>query len=196
MPLRDWKIAPHQCTFMFQGMPLTALASPKADREASSTAILLIGIFKLLKGLLLVAVGIGALKLLHKDLATLVNYWVDILRVDPENRFVHRILAKILPITPKQLKEISAGTFFYAGLLLTEGVGLLMRKHWAEYFTVITTAALLPLEIYELIRHFTAAKVFVLVVNAAIVVYLVLRLRAHSTGTTPKRARFAQTRTA
>ncbi len=72
---------------------------------------------------------------------------------------------------------MSAGTFFYAALLSTEGIGLLLRKHWAEYFTVITTAALIPLEVYELIRHFTAVKVVVLVINIAIVWYLVLRLR-------------------
>jgi len=164
--------------------------------EASATGILLIGAFKLIKGLLLVAVGIGALKLLHKDLATVVGHWIDILRVDPDNRFVHSVLERVLPITPKQLKEISAGTFFYAGLLLTEGIGLLMRKHWAEYFTVITTAALLPLEMYELVRHFTAAKVIVLLVNAAIVVYLVLRLRTRRTSANQNTGRLTQTRPA
>jgi uncharacterized membrane protein (DUF2068 family) len=47
-----------------------------------------------------------------------------------------------------------------------------MRKHWAEYFTVITTAAIIPLEIWELAKRFSGAKIVVLVVNAAIVVYL------------------------
>jgi uncharacterized membrane protein (DUF2068 family) len=52
-----------------------------------------------------------------------------------------------------------------------------MRKHWAEYFTVITTAALIPLEIYELAAHFSWTKIMVLLVNIAIVVYLIARLR-------------------
>ena len=52
-----------------------------------------------------------------------------------------------------------------------------MRKHWAEYFTVITTAALIPLELYELARHFSWAKIVVLLVNIAIVVYLITRVR-------------------
>ena len=80
-------------------------------------------------------------------------------------------------MTPQQLKALSAGTFFYAALLLTEGTGLLMRKHWAEYFTVITTAALIPLEVYELANHFSWGKILVLIVNVAILVYLVARLR-------------------
>src|SRR5438876_3197403 len=89
------------------------------------TGVLLIGLFKLLKGLMLVAVGIGALKLLHRDVATVVEHWVQLLRVDPENRFIHRVLVKVFAVSPKQLRELSIGTFFYATLLLTEGVGLL-----------------------------------------------------------------------
>ncbi|HEY1950311.1 MAG TPA: DUF2127 domain-containing protein [Bryobacteraceae bacterium] len=138
---------------------------------------MLIGLFKLLKGLLLVAAGIGALRFLHKDLAASVNHWVDVLRIDPENRFIHPILAKIFAVSPKQLKELGVGTFIYAALLLTEGIGLLLRQHWAEYFTVISTGIFIPLEIYELARHFTAVKALVLLINVAIVVYLIGQLR-------------------
>jgi uncharacterized membrane protein (DUF2068 family) len=143
----------------------------------STSGLLLIGLFKLLKGLLLVAAGFGALKFLHKDLAASVNHWVDVLRIDPENRFIHPILVKIFAVSPKQLKELSVGTFIYAAVLLTEGIGLLLRKHWAEYFTIISTGIFIPLEVYELARHFTAVKVLVLLINVAIVVYLIVHLR-------------------
>jgi len=152
---------------------------PKKSPQ-SSVGLILIGLFKLLKAALLIAVGIGAVSLLHKDIAGTVTHWVDMLRVDPDNRFIHRILAKVFAVTPKQLKAIGAGTFFYAALLLTEGIGLLLRKHWAEYFTVITTAALVPLEVFELVERFTAAKVAVLAINIAIVWYLAARLRSRS----------------
>ncbi|HLK66599.1 MAG TPA: DUF2127 domain-containing protein [Bryobacteraceae bacterium] len=151
----------------------------KAKRPRA-TGILLIGIFKLVKGILLLAVGVGALKLLHRDLAATIVYWVNVLRVDPDNRFIHRLVERAFSVNPKQLKELSAGTFFYASLLLTEGVGLLMRKHWAEYFTVITTTVLIPLEIYEIARRFTFTRVAVLAVNVAIVWYLVRNLRRGS----------------
>jgi uncharacterized membrane protein (DUF2068 family) len=159
------------------------LARPtKKPQPRGSTGLILIGLFKLTKAVLLIAAGIGALKLLHKDVGDTVMHWVNVLRVDPDNRYIHRLLAKIFAVTPKQLKELSVGTFFYAALLLTEGVGLVLRKHWAVYFTVISTAALLPLEVYELIHRFTAAKVAVLVVNLAIVWYLVIRLRTNRAG--------------
>jgi uncharacterized membrane protein (DUF2068 family) len=153
-------------------------AAKKSRKQQGSTGLILIGLFKLVKALALIAVGIGALKYLHKDLAASVNHWVEVLRVDPDNRFIHPLLAKAFSVTPKQLKELSAGTLFYAALLGIEGIGLLMRKHWAEYFTIITTGALLPLEIYELAKHVTTAKIIVLVINAAIVWYLIARVRS------------------
>jgi uncharacterized membrane protein (DUF2068 family) len=148
-----------------------------AKRGKSAAGILLIGAFKLAKALLLVLVGIGAHHLLHRDIAASVNHWVQVLRVDPENFYIHRLLTHVFAVTPKQLKELSAGTFIYAALLSVEGVGLLMRRHWAEYFTVISTALLIPLEIYELAKHFTPVKVGVLAINVAIVWYLIRQLR-------------------
>jgi uncharacterized membrane protein (DUF2068 family) len=148
----------------------------KAVRKTTPT-LLLIALFKLIKGILLLAVGIGALKLLHRDIAQTVAHWVDILRVDPDNRLIHRLLTRILSVTPAQLRAASAGTFVYAGLLLTEGLGLLFRKRWAEYFTIVTTAGLIPIEVYELSRRVSTAKVTVLIINVAIVAYLVRRIR-------------------
>jgi uncharacterized membrane protein (DUF2068 family) len=105
-------------------------------------------------------------------------HWIEVLRVDPDNRFVHRLLVRVFRITPKQLRELSVGTFLYAGLFATEGVGLLLRKRWAEYFTIITTGGLVPLEVYEMARHFTTAKLIVMLINVLIVVYLVNRVRS------------------
>ncbi len=150
-----------------------------AGKQESATTLLLIGLFKLFKGVLLLIVGFGALHLLHRDVSAVVMHWVDLLRVDPDNRYIHRITVRSFGIQAKQLKEISAGTFFYASILLTEGVGLLMRKHWAEWFTVISTGVFIPLEIYEIMQRFTWARVGVFAVNVAIVWYLIDRIRHH-----------------
>ncbi len=119
------------------------LARParRPARSKSPKTLLAIAVFKLIKGVLLIAVGIGALRLLHKDLAQTVEHWVDVLRDDPDNRFIHELLTRAFSISPKQLKAASIGTFIYAGLLLTEGTGLLLRKRWAEYFQSSPPAA-------------------------------------------------------
>jgi len=141
--------------------------------------IFLIALFKLMKGLLLIAVGIGALKLLHKDVAEVFQSLVNALRVDSDNRYVEGLLIKMLSVNDRTLKEISAGTFAYAGIFLTEGTGLLLRKRWAQYFTIIVTTSVLPLELYELARHVTLTKFGVILINIAIVVYLFVNIRRH-----------------
>lgn len=139
--------------------------------------LLAIGLFKLVKGISLLIAGFGLLRLLHKDVASVAEHWIEVLRVDPDNRFVHRALLRIFNVTPKQLRELSVGTFVYAAIFLTEGTGLLTRRHWAEYMTLISTGLFIPLEAYELARHFTIAKLVVTIVNFAIVWYLAARIR-------------------
>jgi uncharacterized membrane protein (DUF2068 family) len=139
--------------------------------------LLLIGLFKLVKGVSLLIIAFGLLRLLHRDVAEVTQHWIELLRVDPENRFIHRALIKVFNVTPKQLKELSAGTFLYAAIFLTEGCGLLARKHWAEYMTLISTGLFIPLEIYEIHRHFTMVKLGVTLVNVLIVWYLAVRIK-------------------
>jgi uncharacterized membrane protein (DUF2068 family) len=137
----------------------------------------LIAAFKLLKGLALLALGIGALNLLHKDVEAIVVHWINIFQVDPNGHYVRLLLAKLSILDDRRLKELSVGTFIYSAVFLTEGVGLALGKRWAEYLTIGTTASLLPLEIYELGKHASIGKVLALVINLAVVVYLVLELR-------------------
>src|SRR6185312_11165189 len=105
----------------------------------------LIAALKLLKGLSLLAIAIGALHYLHRDMEDTVTNWVNVLRVDPENRYLHHLIEKLMAVDDRQLRAISAGSFFYSALLFTEGIGLMLEKRWAEYFTIIVTSSFLPL---------------------------------------------------
>ena len=142
-----------------------------------SRGLLLIAAFKLIKGLALLTLAVGALRLLHKDVAAEVAQWIDILRVDPHNHYIQEALAKLGMVDDRELKALSVGTFFYSALYLTEGIGLSLRKRWAEYVTILSTASLLPIEIYEIAKHLSAPKILVLLINIAVVVYLVIELR-------------------
>jgi uncharacterized membrane protein (DUF2068 family) len=71
---------------------------------------------------------------------------------------------------------LGAGTFFYAVLEGAEGIGLLLRRRWAEYLTVVATGLLMPLEVYEIAQKPNAVRVAVLVVNFGILVYLIAKL--------------------
>jgi len=147
------------------------------EKIKGSRGLLLIAVFKLIKGLGLLALGIGALRLLHKDVAAEIAQWLDVLRVDQHNHYIQMLLEKLGMVDDRKLKALSVGTFFYSALFLTEGVGLALRKRWAEYLTIISTASLLPLEVYEIARHADAARIVVLLANIGIVVYLVIEVR-------------------
>jgi uncharacterized membrane protein (DUF2068 family) len=148
-----------------------------AEKTKGSRGLLLIAAFKLIKGLALLALGIGALRLLHKDVAAEIAQWIDVLRVDPHNHYIQSLLGKLGMVDDRKLKALSIGTFFYSALFLTEGFGLALRKRWAEYLTIVSTASLLPLEVYEIAKQVSADRIAVLLANIAIVVYLVLEVR-------------------
>jgi uncharacterized membrane protein (DUF2068 family) len=151
--------------------------------SSNSGLIRLVAILKLLKAAALIVAGIGILKLIHNDGASQLNHWVTRLGLDPGSRYVNHAIEKVTNVSPAKIKELGIGSFVYAALFLTEGIGLWLLKRWAEWFTVVITASLVPLEIYEIYGHPTAVKVIVLMLNIAIVGYLLYRIRRESRDT-------------
>jgi len=140
-------------------------------------ALMLIAIFKFLKGFALLFVTFGALHFLHRDIAAEIGHWVDLLRIDPHNHYILWLMEKLTKVDETKLREFSVGTLFYSALFFTEGTGLALRKRWAEYLTIISTSSLLPVEIYEIYAAPSIPKFVVLLVNLAVVTYLVYELR-------------------
>jgi uncharacterized membrane protein (DUF2068 family) len=147
-------------------------------KSADNRLVRLIAVFKLLKAVLLIAVGMSALHLLHKDVASIAEHWVKMLGLDPGNRYVGRALQKAGNLTPNKIKSLGVVSFTYAGLFLTEGIGLWLVKRWAEWFSVIITSSLVPVAIYEIYRHPSPIKILVVLVNIAVVGYLIYRIRS------------------
>ena len=145
----------------------------------------LIAIFKFIKAASLIALGIGLFRLLGKDLGGVLLHWSEALKLDPASHFVNLALEKVAHVSPAQVKKLGFGSFIYAGLFLAEGTGLWLQKRWGEWLTVIITSSLVPVEIYEIHRHFSYAKVAVLILNLAIVLYLIDHMRR--TGAAPRK---------
>jgi uncharacterized membrane protein (DUF2068 family) len=139
----------------------------------------LIGLFKLSKAGLLFAFALGVLRLAHGDAATMLAHWAREVHIDPDGEHVRRVLQRVLALDPRHLRVVSAGMIAYGAVFVVEGVGLLRRRRWAEWFTVLVTGSFLPLEAYEIWRHPVPLRVAVFVINVAIVWYLASRLRRH-----------------
>jgi uncharacterized membrane protein (DUF2068 family) len=86
-------------------------------------------------------------------------------------------LDQLFTLKTSKLRLAALGIGLYALLEGAEAVGLWYQKRWAEYLTFIATTSLLPLEVYELSHSVSPFKVIALIVNLAIVVYLLLAKR-------------------
>jgi uncharacterized membrane protein (DUF2068 family) len=139
--------------------------------------LLAIGVFKLVKAALLVALAAGALKFANPATTDALRHWARASGVAASHESIRRALASVLSADEATLVEIGAVSLLYAALFATEGVGLCLRKTWAEYLTAIMTASLVPLEVYELWRGVTVPKLVVTLVNVAVLAYLIWVLR-------------------
>jgi uncharacterized membrane protein (DUF2068 family) len=148
--------------------PSQALTRPRHHNQW----LILIAAFKLGQALLFIAIGVGALRLVHKDVGDLLERLANHLRFNPESRFVNFILEKSSLVNDQMLRRIGAAVFFYAALDLIEGTGLYLEKVWAEYLTLAITASFLPLEIFEVMRKLTWVRMGLLAVNTLVLFYL------------------------
>ena len=88
----------------------------------------------------------------------------------------HRI-DELFTLRSSRLHLFAAIALVYALVEGIEAVGLWYAKRWAEYLTLIVTASLLPVEVYELSEHATPFKILALIVNVAVVAYLLYAKR-------------------
>ncbi len=149
---------------------------PRQDHWLSDLWLRLIAFFKLLKATLLVVAGIGALGLLNHQFAKIVTSWATALAADRRYHLLDSLVTYVVDVDEKTLSLLSVGSFLYAMLFYTEGFGLFFDKRWAEFLTIVTTAGLIPFEVFELHRRVTMLKIEVLVANVLIVAYLVWRV--------------------
>jgi uncharacterized membrane protein (DUF2068 family) len=148
--------------------------SPKQDHRLAvqRRTLRVIGAFKMLKAAMLVLISAGALRFIHRDLEAAVVAVLNHVRADPEGRMFRHLVAWAANVSPHKLEVIAAATGFYAILFSVEGVGLWMAKEWAEWLAVASSVIPMPIEIYEVVRYGHWQRITVLVINVAIVAYL------------------------
>jgi uncharacterized membrane protein (DUF2068 family) len=135
---------------------------------------------RIAKATILIALSIALLVAGH-------NGWLDYWAVWAENQLnlnvgrniIMQLLFRILVYVGafNHITLIAVSAMLYAALEATEGVGLAMRRRWAEYLTVIATGVLIPYEAYEVLTRPTLFKVGALLLNLAVVGYLGYRKR-------------------
>lgn len=147
--------------------------------QRSRGMIRLIAAFRIAKAVLIVAAALGVQRILFRPgAAAILRGWVAALPFAQAQHFLGRAVAGITTLPLRRIEAMEVGAFAYAALFTVEGVGLWMGRVWAEWLTVIATVSFIPFEIYEIVQKPSPLRIGVLVLNAAIVGYLVWRIRA------------------
>lgn len=84
---------------------------------------------------------------------------------------------KILRIQPNTLRFSAALTAGYAAVTAIEAVGLWLEKAWAKWLVIGLVAVSIFPELYELMQGFSILKLLVLLINLAVLIYLLLQFR-------------------
>jgi uncharacterized membrane protein (DUF2068 family) len=146
--------------------------------QPANRALRWIGTLQLAKGVLLLALALGLLSFLHRDVDEIVGVWMRKAGFNIEKGHAAAFLEMLDLVTDKQLFQMSLVAFAFAGVLVTQGTGLFLRKEWAKYLTLVATALLIPFEAFELAKGFGYVKLTVLLVNVAIVALMIYLVRA------------------
>lgn len=144
----------------------------EGHHDARARGLLVIGVFKLLKAAFFIAVGAGALHLVHRNLGEMLLRATSLFHLDPEGRLFGMLSDKVDLISGHQLRNVAKLSWGYAALSTVEGVGLMMQQTWAEYLTLALTIGALPWDLTELVKHPGPLHAGVVVINLAVLAYL------------------------
>lgn len=152
-----------------------------AGRRSSGDRLLpWIAAERALRAVILIAVGAVLVIHTHTDWGRAIADTAKALGLDPSRNGIRRLTTDAHQLTANKLLIYGIVALGYGALEAAEGYGLLRRRRWGEYLTIVATSLLFIPEIWELTKKVTPLKVGGLVVNGLIVAYLVHRVRRRS----------------
>ncbi|WP_406203155.1 DUF2127 domain-containing protein [Kitasatospora sp. NBC_01560] len=141
---------------------------------------------RLLRGLLIVVVAWGvwkfsnsqdAVRRIFDENLTVLRPVTEHFHWDLEHSPIVDTIRKTFDYHHNTLLIVAGALLVYAVIEIVEAYGLWLGRRWAEYLTVVATAAFLPLEVYELTEHVSAVKIGTLALNIVAVLWILLSKR-------------------
>jgi len=136
-----------------------------------------VAIFELSKGIFVLLAGLGLLSVLKGDVRQTVEAFIGHFHMDPNDRYPRIFLDLASKITDTHLWMIASLVAVYVIIRFVEAYGLWRARPWAEWLAALSGSIYIPYEIFELIKHVNIWTVGTLVVNVAIVAFMVYGLR-------------------
>jgi uncharacterized membrane protein (DUF2068 family) len=156
-------------------------APPQAvDERSSAAGLRAIATFEAVKGVAVLALGLGLLGLIHKDVEQSAESLLAHLHVNAEHRLGRVILHAASTATDSRLWALAGAALAYATVRFVEAWGLWNRRVWAEWFALLSCALYMPVEILKLGEHANWLHLTVFLGNLAIFLYMLwVRLAAY-----------------
>lgn len=132
-----------------------------------------------LKGLVVLLAGFGVLSLVHRDAWDVAESFLEWLHISPEGHYAQVFLNLADQVTDRKVWAVAIAALAYSTLRFVESYGLWRERPWAEWLAMIAGAIYLPFELFELARKPDWVRLAILLVNLAVVLYMVfLRMQA------------------
>ncbi len=159
--------------FQMKTKPHLPAALDLRGRSGQVKVLRAVASFELSKGLVVLAAGCGVLLLLHRNTSEIAQSLLTLLHISPDHRLAHLIMRQANRITDKKLWTFAAVAACYSAMRFVESYGLWKARAWAEWIALISGAMYLPFEVRELIRRLSLFHFALLIVNLAVVLYMV-----------------------
>ena len=147
-------------------------AGLQARSVSRAAGLKMVALFEGAKGALVLLAGCGLLLLIHEDLHQAVSHLIKHFHLDPASKYPQIFLDLADRTNDANLWAMAIAATIYSTVRFAEAAGLWLNRRWAEWFGFLSGAIYLPLEIYELAKKVTWARVTVFTVNVVIVLYL------------------------
>lgn len=144
--------------------------------QTKNTALHAIALFEAVKGAAALLASVGLLSLAHRDVRHLAYALIGHFHLNPDAHYPHMLLGYADVLGNTDLRQAVFLAWGYSAIRFAEGYGLWKDRAWAEWLAALSGTVYLPFELEHVLQHSTATNTLVLVGNAAVVAYMVVRL--------------------
>ncbi|HEY6167259.1 MAG TPA: DUF2127 domain-containing protein [Verrucomicrobiae bacterium] len=132
-----------------------------------------VAVFELVKGLLVLLAGVGALALIGENAQKVAEQLIRRSHLNPAQHYPRIFIQAASHIDDTKLFWLAAAAVVYSVIRFAEAYGLWLERHWAEWLAVISASLYVPLEVYEMFRYPTWVKAGTIAINLVVIIYLV-----------------------
>lgn len=156
----------------------TRVALNEHEHDNQLKVLRAVATLEVTKGMIVLFAALGVVLLLHKeDPWDLADGLLRLLHISPDHHFAQAFLDWADTLTDAKLWAVAGVAFAYSFLRFVEAYGLWKARAWAEWIALISGALYLPYEIYKLIHRASLFHISILIINVAIVLYMIYALR-------------------